>query len=1025
MSVFFCPTFKPVRHLLTLLLAVSTTLTFGQSFTVTKRLLSIEDGLASHEVFCGLQDPSGFLWFGTRNGLNRYDGKNCLLFTRQRNHLQDNKVVQLASDGAGRLFIEYGSTGFQLTTNGKVDVMDLATQEVKTLSAAFPGMPFKEKDVYWIAGDGTGEVNFLTAYPFRLWKYSANRGFRLRCQFKDWHGPDDYRTTGPLCLFAQGRSLVKIYNQSTQYLVTDDTVISFVQKDALRSLPLAFDNRNNLLIAYNTVTQRDAFSVGRVSLSGKTAFPADTLRSSEDSVKGRYWYACASDGSASALYIGTDAIYLYTENAFLKVIDRSEVNSFENLFLYQLFDDNLGNRWLCTSLGVFQLKVEKNRFTPFFTRKQQSAEANSQARGIYADATGRVVANIWRHTFGQRDGRLQTAAGTDIMYGVALHDSTLFCGGNNLYRYEGNRLAVCPGASGTEIWSLYSVNDSILALGRSDGIQLYNTVRGTAGPLSREPKFVYRIFRSPDDTLWAVAENGLYSIGRSIVRRSSPLVDGLVLLDAYAEGNGVFWLATNGEGLYRWDSHTNAFLQFNITSGLLSDVLYRIEPDGFGNLWISSDYGLIRFNKTTHAVTTYTTADGISHNEFNRTSSFRASDGRLFFGGIDGVNALDPKDFQTDTAPLNVPLRIISFSQFVGSLNRLVDKTADVQTTSRITLAPADRLFTLQVGLLDYATAHRYAYKIEGADRDWTYTDENVIRASGLPYGSFVLRVRAQNREGAWSTSELALALEVARPFYLTWWFICLAALSLVAAIYGIILFRTKQLAADKDKLEQTVNERTAQLKRSLSEQADLLTEKDVLLKEIHHRVKNNLQVVSGLLELQSKNLEDEAARDALREGRNRVRSIALIHQNLYRFEDLGSIELKRFIDDLCGEISGVYKKVALHIDVPSLPLDIDTAVPIGLILNELLTNSFKYAFGAGSAGEVSIRVRALAPGRYEMSYADNGPGLPADFDIARATTLGIQLIHDLARQIGGRVRYAGASFVITFTDRNFRKNQD
>lgn len=1012
-----------MRNLLTLLLAVSTTLTFGQSFTVTKRLLSIEDGLASHEVFCGLQDPSGFLWFGTRNGLNRYDGKNCLLFTRQRNHLQDNKVVQLASDGSGRLFIEYGSTGFQLTTNGKLDVMDLATQEVKTLSAAFPGMPFKEQDVYWIAGDGSGEVDFLTAYPFRLWKYSAGKGFRLRYQIDGWKN-DDYRTTGPLCLFAKGKALVKSTNQSTQYLITGDTVIPFLQKDALRSLPLGFDSQDNLLIAYNTQTQENAFSVGAVSPSGKTAFPANNRA---DSLKGRYWYACASDGSASALYIATDAIYLYTKNAFLKVIDRSEVNSFENLFLYQLFDDNLGNRWLCTSLGVFQLKVEKNRFAPYFTRKQQSAEANSQARGIYADRTGRVVANIWRHTFEQRDGRVHAVGGADILYAVTLHDSTLFCGGYNLYRYEGKHLAVCPGTSGTEIWSSFSVNDSILALGRSDGIQLYNTVHGTAGPLFREPKFVYRIFRSPDDTLWAVAENGLYSIGRSIVRRSSPLIDNLVLLDAYAEGNGVFWLATNGEGLYRWDRNTNAFQQFNVTSGLPSDVLYRIEPDGSGNLWISSDYGLIRFNKATRAVTTYTTANGISHNEFNRTSSFRADDGRLYFGGIDGVNAFDPRDFQTDTAALHVPLRVIAFSQFIGSLNKLVNKTADLQATSQITLAPSDRFFTLEVGLLDYAMApaHRYAYKIEGVDRDWTYTDENVIRASGLPYGGFVLRVRAQNREGAWSSSELTLTLKVTRPFYLTWWFICLVALTLAAVIYGLILFRTQQLATDKNKLEQTVNERTAQLKRSLSEQADLLTEKDVLLKEIHHRVKNNLQVVSGLLELQSKNLEDEAARDALREGRNRVRSIALIHQNLYRFEDLGSIELKRFIDDLCGEISSIYKKVALHLDVPSLQLDIDTAVPIGLILNELLTNSFKYAFGAGSAGEIFIRVCAPGPGRYELTYADNGPGLPAEFDITRATTLGIQLIHDLTRQIGGRVRYAGASFVITFTDRDFRKNQD
>src|SRR5450432_1643466 len=136
------------RCALILAFVIINRLVWGQSgsvnnspeYTITKKLLSVEDGLASHEVFCGVQDKAGFLWFGTRNGLNRYDGKNCLLFTRQRNNLQDNKVVQLAKDDANDLFIEYGSTGFQLTTNVKVDVMNAVTQEVKTLAAAFPNM---------------------------------------------------------------------------------------------------------------------------------------------------------------------------------------------------------------------------------------------------------------------------------------------------------------------------------------------------------------------------------------------------------------------------------------------------------------------------------------------------------------------------------------------------------------------------------------------------------------------------------------------------------------------------------------------------------------------------------------------------------------------------------------------------------------------------------------------------------------------------------------------------------------------
>ena len=1035
------------------LFAQSTPLNDNAGYTISKRFLSIEDGLASHEVFCGLQDKAGFLWFGTRNGLNRYDGKNCLLFTRQRNNLQDNKVVQLAKDDGNNLFIEYSSTGFQLRTIGKVDVMNTATQEVKTLTAAFPNMPFKEQDVYWISNDGTNEINFLTAYPFRLWKYSSGRGFRLRYEIKDWNNYDtlpfvDHRSTGPLCMFAKGKALVKLFNQATQYLISDDTVIAFTQKDALRSLPMGFTSQNDLLITYNTKAESNTFDVGMITHSGNSQFPASVQKSNTDSIKGRYWYQAAgsTDGASCIFYIGTDALYLWNENAFLKIVSRSEIKAFENLFLYQLFPDNLGNLWLCTSHGVLQLKIEKSRFKQYFTGKQQNIEPNSQVRGIYADDTGKVVANIWRHTFMQQDGKIQYTADDEIKYALIKHRSGLYCGGNNLFYYDERKNKIVKYTTGqrSEIWSMFSLNDSLLLLGRTNGFSLFNSNTNRFDSLSPanknvpEARFVYRFFKTNDDTLWAVSENGLYKIfianGRwSISYGLSPAINALILQDAYADANGIFWLATNGEGLYRWDRKDNSFRQFNITSGFPSDVLYRVEPDDYDNLWISSDYGLIRFNKKTLSVKTYTAGDGISHNEFNRTSSFRAKDGRLYFGGLDGVNAFDPKDFTTDTNSFNVPLRIIAFRQFVGSRSELVNKTNDLLSTSKIKLSPNDQFFTLEFQLLDFAKdeVYRYAYQIEGVDKTWNYINENSIRISGLPYGSFTLHIKAQSREGAWSKSELNIPLIVLKPFYLEWWFITLLALLFAIAVYWIINARTKQLANDKNKLEKLVNERTAQLKRSLSAQAELLTEKDVLMKEIHHRVKNNLQVISGLLELQSKVLNDEAARDALRDGRSRVRSIALIHQNLYQFENISTIELRQFVNDLCRQVESVFHKnnnVAMKIEVPHLRLDIDTAVPLGLIMNELLSNSFKYAFNNGASGIINLEIHTRTEGKYDLVYSDNGPGLPIELDLREARTLGIQLITDLSRQIGGKVKYEnknGAAFTINFTNRDMRKNED
>ena len=251
------------------------------------------------------------------------------------------------------------------------------------------------------------------------------------------------------CLFAKGKALIKSQNQLTQYLISNDTVIAFTQKDALRSLPIGFTSQNDLLITYNTNAEINSFNVGIITNTGSIAFPADTKKFNLDSIKGKYWYLTANsaDGKSCMFYIATDALYLWNENAFLKVVSKSELKGFENLFLYRLFPDDLGNLWLCTSLGVLQLRIEKNLFKQYFTAKQQTVETNSQARGIYADETGKVVANIWRHTFVQQNGKMQNIADDkiktfdpEIKYALIDHHSTLYCGGYGLFLYDEEKI---------------------------------------------------------------------------------------------------------------------------------------------------------------------------------------------------------------------------------------------------------------------------------------------------------------------------------------------------------------------------------------------------------------------------------------------------------------------------------------------------------------------------------------------------------------------------------------------------------
>lgn len=226
---------------------------------------------------------------------------------------------------------------------------------------------------------------------------------------------------------------------------------------------------------------------------------------------------------------------------------------------------------------------------------------------------------------------------------------------------------------------------------------------------------------------------------------------------------------------------------------------------------------------------------------------------------------------------------------------------------------------------------------------------------------------------------------------------------------------------------------RNQKQKRIISEQKEKVEkqnlEKETLLKEIHHRVKNNLQVISSLLELQSGDVEDETAKAALSEGQNRVKSIALIHQKLYQHENLAAIELNNFVNELYRQGGSIFAKkdqaVEVDFSIPETFIDIDTAVPLGLILNELLTNSFKYAFEQGRNNELRIGLVTEANGKYNLSYFDNGSGLPTGVDLNKSKSLGLRLIHRLSKQIGGSAQYhfnKGSIFTINFADTETRR---
>ncbi len=212
--------------------------------------------------------------------------------------------------------------------------------------------------------------------------------------------------------------------------------------------------------------------------------------------------------------------------------------------------------------------------------------------------------------------------------------------------------------------------------------------------------------------------------------------------------------------------------------------------------------------------------------------------------------------------------------------------------------------------------------------------------------------------------------------------------------------------------------------KRAEKRIEESLKEKEMLLKEIHHRVKNNLAVISSLLNLQSNYIKDKDDLELFRESQTRAKSMALIHERLYQSDDLKRIDFSDYIKTLAQDLFRTYaadtSRINLKMDLETVLLDINTSIPLGLILNELLSNSMKYAFPDDEKGEIIIKLE-LKDDQHVLTVSDNGVGLPEELDLDKIDSLGLQLVNSLTNQIDGDLdldRSHGTKFTITFQEK-------
>jgi two-component sensor histidine kinase len=1023
----------------------------------TKNIISyqhigIEQGLASRQANCGLQDSRGFVWIGTTHGLQRYDGKNFKTFTKEKDGLQDNVVSRIIEDDQGQLWIMYGLYhGFAKPEAGKVDILDLKTNKIQSFAEKFKGkLPFEAKEAGLIYSNEKKEFIFLnknksvTANADNFWDvyyYNIKTGFRkLHTNFTE----DDLIYYKGDYLFSQNSKNAFVHRVSDdKNFIIDNSGIPYFKQ------VFSFGKDNTIL--YSTYLGGAYHVIKSLNLNAVlTSTKPVNLEANERYAKINFGGIIFTDVNfnSAIVYLDGQEIILYDNDRRTKILDAKEWSAELKLVVFNYFTTKDKKHWICTSNGIYKVSVQPNKFNHLLSRDVYEFDnpKKYQTRNIMTTNDGKVFLNSWGGTF-EISNNKEYKKIPDLP-SSALYTDGAFFDGTNIFRYtrqleqqynvsskkttifKNNYRGIWTGIR-TKIGQNIVATYTNIALQKGSELIPIRFCNGTEPPENWIQQFYY----TKDNTLWAVGNNGIfiidknnciskhYSAASKDIALKIPVTD---INSMHEDKNGIIWLVTVEAGLVKWDRTKNSFENYTINDGLSSNLLYGILEDEKGLLWISSDFGLMRFDPQTKFVKIYSTANGITNNEFNRCCFAKAKDGMMLFGGIDGVNSFYPKDFWGDTTYFNAPLKIVSFNKFNNDSRKLEDFTDYVLEKNSIILNPEDDFFTLEFQLQDYnGGKQRYAYMIDGIDNDWNYINENSIRISGLPYGEYTLKVKGQNSEGSWSSKEISIPLTVVRPLIKKWWFIALLAVLSLGIIYAYFKYRTHKLAQEKKALEQTVDSRTRELNESLQQ-------KEVLLKEIHHRVKNNLSVISGLLDLQSSSTESEQAKLAMQESQNRISAIALIHQRLYQNDNMGAIEIKGFVEDMYGQIATVFStkdiKTKAILNLPNTFLDIDTSVPLGLIINELITNSFKYAFNKTNEGIIKIELVEIEIGHYTLTYQDNGPGLPLGFDFSKEKTLGIKLIRILSKQLSGKAEYKkendNPTFVIDFKDTNTRNNE-
>lgn len=954
----------------------------------------VEDGLSQNSVFCIHQDNAGFMWFGTNDGLNRFDGYNFRIYrkSKERHSIGNSKITCMVENGEQNLYVgtalgiyiydpktemfslfdkkTKSGTGISSRINSllidKQNKLWIATNEqgffiydipkdilthVKHDSKAENGLPSDQVDRIfvdskmnvWVSCEGLYRYQPASGLFKRLNAEKDGSGnIRVSKFYEDnngdiWIGTED---SGVQKFNREQETFTVYFNRSSSLFIPHI-------HDLIELSPgiLAIGS-NSGLVQFNTVTgnyrsEQSSSEKGTLSDNSIYCFYKDK--------EGSFWVGTFF-GGVNYMHSGTGKIELYTHNETKNSIGGTAISRFE--------EDRSGNIWIATEdAGINYFDIEKKYFTQYLP------EYNIQSILIEDN-------RLWLGAYGQ---------------GIILMDQ-------KTKSYKKIPVNDVENTSGLLIKSIYKDSSGTIWVGSSVGLYIYDPetnafllIKGT------EKVFVWDIIEDKNKDIWFVSSgNGAFKYNLRTKKMKNYLANAKkpnflsdnFILTVCMDNNRQLWFGTEESGFCKYNYETDDFTCFNNLPKFDNRLIYAIVADNFNNIWFSTSNGLYRYTPETGSIRVFTSDEGLQSNQFNFNSGFKASNGKLYFGGVNGFNSFFPEDLKENS--FIPPIRLTNFQilnkdVIIGAKDSPLKQA--LSYTNKIVLNHKQNVFNFEFVALSYVhpQKNQYAYKMEGFDKEWNNTDEHKVTYTSLPPGKYTFRVKGANNDGVWNEEGVSVELEIKPPFWKSSIAFVIYLLLLVGFIYQLNRsYVNRERKKQKEALE----------KAKTDKELELYNSKMNFFTNIAHEIKTPLSLIKAPLEkiINTEQTPEDQKSDLKLIERNTEQLQELITQLLdFRKMESGTMKTRFVSTDISELVENVYlnfkstaKQRAINIILRNTSkafyADVDRDA-LNKILSNILSNALKFT-------KDSIEINLFdhsdtGENRFCIEIKDNGIGIP------------------------------------------------